>query len=99
MSYELKTTTLPPGRVQKANERVLQSLNQTYKADDSSFQGVNSKWHRVHLPHVDSMQLASGGSAAAKPKESHGSERVGCHPPSWVTACQPASRPCAEMQG
>ncbi|KAM6182296.1 adhesion G protein-coupled receptor F5 [Erethizon dorsatum] len=43
VSYELKTTTLPPGQVQKANERVLQSLNQTYKADESSFQGVNNE--------------------------------------------------------
>ncbi|XP_076771352.1 adhesion G protein-coupled receptor F5 isoform X2 [Arvicanthis niloticus] len=32
----------PPGSIHKANEQVIQNLNQTYKMDYSSFQGISS---------------------------------------------------------
>lgn len=42
VSYEV-TTTMPSSRLmQKANEQVTQSLNQTYRIDDTSFQAINS---------------------------------------------------------
>ncbi|XP_010616117.1 adhesion G protein-coupled receptor F5 [Fukomys damarensis] len=52
VSYEVKTTMLPPGRIQKANELVLQTLNQTYKADENSFQGVNNETKLLVAPAV-----------------------------------------------
>ncbi|KAM5262904.1 adhesion G protein-coupled receptor F5 [Ctenodactylus gundi] len=42
VNYEVKTTTLSPGHIQRANEHVQQSLNQTYRLDEGSFQGVAS---------------------------------------------------------
>ncbi|XP_004846459.1 adhesion G protein-coupled receptor F5 isoform X1 [Heterocephalus glaber] len=52
VSFEVKTTTLPPGQIQKANELVLQSLNQTYKADENSFQGVNNETKLSVMPAI-----------------------------------------------
>ncbi|XP_063094842.1 adhesion G protein-coupled receptor F5 isoform X2 [Cavia porcellus] len=52
VNFEVKTTTLPPGRIQKANEQVLQSLNQTYKVDESSFQGMNNETKISTIPAV-----------------------------------------------
>ncbi|XP_077018116.1 adhesion G protein-coupled receptor F5 isoform X2 [Tamandua tetradactyla] len=42
VTYEVKTTTPSPELMHKANEQVLQSLNQTYKMDYNSFQAVTS---------------------------------------------------------
>ncbi|KAM5166192.1 adhesion G protein-coupled receptor F5 isoform 1-T2 [Callospermophilus lateralis] len=42
VSYEIQSKTPPSGLIQKANEQVMQTLNQTYKMDYSSFQGVPS---------------------------------------------------------
>ncbi|XP_073938094.1 adhesion G protein-coupled receptor F5 isoform X1 [Castor canadensis] len=42
VNYEIRTTTPAPGLIQKANKQVMQSLNQTYKMDYNSFQGVPS---------------------------------------------------------
>ncbi|XP_028622429.1 adhesion G protein-coupled receptor F5 isoform X2 [Grammomys surdaster] len=36
------TSAPPPGSIHKANEQVIQNLNQTYKMDYSSFQGISS---------------------------------------------------------
>ncbi|XP_023574997.1 adhesion G protein-coupled receptor F5 isoform X1 [Octodon degus] len=52
VSYELKTTTLKPAEIQKANSRVLDNLNQTYKVDESSFQGVNNETKITTIPAV-----------------------------------------------
>ncbi|XP_047588752.1 adhesion G protein-coupled receptor F5 isoform X1 [Lutra lutra] len=42
VTYEVQTTTPSPDLMHKANERVMQNLNQTYKMDYSSFQAVTS---------------------------------------------------------
>ncbi|XP_002919049.2 adhesion G protein-coupled receptor F5 [Ailuropoda melanoleuca] len=42
VTYEVKTTTPSPELMHKANEQVMQNLNQTYKMDYSSFQAVTS---------------------------------------------------------
>ncbi|XP_032265582.1 adhesion G protein-coupled receptor F5 isoform X2 [Phoca vitulina] len=42
VTYEVKTTTPSPELMRKANEQVMQNLNQTYKMDYSSFQAVTS---------------------------------------------------------
>ncbi|XP_075411114.1 adhesion G protein-coupled receptor F5 isoform X2 [Tenrec ecaudatus] len=42
VNYELKATTLSPDVIHKANEQVMQSLNQTYKMDYNSFQAVTT---------------------------------------------------------
>lgn len=43
VSYALRVTmSPPPGSIHKANEQVTQNLNQTYRMDYSSFQGVPS---------------------------------------------------------
>ncbi|EHB11477.1 Putative G-protein coupled receptor 116 [Heterocephalus glaber] len=52
VSFEVKTTMLPAGQIQKANELVLQSLNQTYKADENSFQGVNNETKLSVMPAI-----------------------------------------------
>ncbi|XP_006882188.1 PREDICTED: probable G-protein coupled receptor 116 [Elephantulus edwardii] len=38
VNYEVKATSPSPDLMHKANEEVIQNLNETYKADDSSFQ-------------------------------------------------------------
>ncbi|KAM9233623.1 adhesion G protein-coupled receptor F5 [Dugong dugon] len=42
VSFEVTATTPSPESIHKANEQVIQSLNQTYKMDYSSFQAVTS---------------------------------------------------------
>uniref|UniRef100_A0A3Q2GWY2 Adhesion G protein-coupled receptor F5 n=1 Tax=Equus caballus TaxID=9796 RepID=A0A3Q2GWY2_HORSE len=42
VTYEVTTTTSSPELMRKANEQVLQNLNQTYKMDYNSFQAVTS---------------------------------------------------------
>uniref|UniRef100_A0A8I3RXI2 Adhesion G protein-coupled receptor F5 n=2 Tax=Canis lupus familiaris TaxID=9615 RepID=A0A8I3RXI2_CANLF len=42
VTYEVKTTTPSPQLMHKANEQVMQNLNQTYRMDYSSFQAVTS---------------------------------------------------------
>ncbi|XP_037698548.1 adhesion G protein-coupled receptor F5 isoform X2 [Choloepus didactylus] len=42
VKYEVRTTTPSPELMHKANEQVLQNLNQTYKMDYNSFQAVTS---------------------------------------------------------
>ncbi|KAL2791942.1 adhesion G protein-coupled receptor F5 precursor, partial [Daubentonia madagascariensis] len=42
VTYEVKTTTPSPELMHKANEQVIQNLNQTYKMDYNSFQAVTS---------------------------------------------------------
>ncbi|XP_073761155.1 adhesion G protein-coupled receptor F5 isoform X9 [Callorhinus ursinus] len=42
VTYEVQTTTPSPELMHKANEQVMQNLNQTYKMDYSSFQAVTS---------------------------------------------------------
>ncbi|XP_027627899.1 adhesion G protein-coupled receptor F5 isoform X2 [Tupaia chinensis] len=42
VTYEVKTTTPSSGLMRKANEQVMQNLNQTYKMDYNSFQAVAS---------------------------------------------------------
>ncbi|XP_058409929.1 adhesion G protein-coupled receptor F5 [Diceros bicornis minor] len=42
VTYEVTTKTTSPELMHKANEQVLQNLNQTYKMDYSSFQAVTS---------------------------------------------------------
>ncbi|XP_023442961.2 adhesion G protein-coupled receptor F5 isoform X3 [Dasypus novemcinctus] len=42
VTYEVKSTTASPELMHKANEQVIQSLNQTYKMDYNSFQAVTS---------------------------------------------------------
>ncbi|XP_035151740.3 adhesion G protein-coupled receptor F5 isoform X8 [Callithrix jacchus] len=41
VTYELQTTAPSLDLIHKANERVVQSLNQTYRMDDNSFQAFN----------------------------------------------------------
>lgn len=46
VSYEVTTKAPSTKLMRKANEQVIQNLNQTYKMDDSSFHAVNSsKWN------------------------------------------------------
>nr|XP_008261235.1 adhesion G protein-coupled receptor F5 isoform X1 [Oryctolagus cuniculus]XP_008261236.1 adhesion G protein-coupled receptor F5 isoform X1 [Oryctolagus cuniculus] len=42
VTYEVTTTTVSPELIHKANEQVMQNLNQTYKMDYNSFQAVTS---------------------------------------------------------
>lgn len=42
VTYEVRTTTPSPELMHKANEQVMQNLNQTYKMDYGSFQAVTS---------------------------------------------------------
>ncbi|XP_009203589.2 adhesion G protein-coupled receptor F5 isoform X2 [Papio anubis] len=42
VTYEVKTTAPSLELIHKANEQVVQSLNQTYKMDDNSFQALTS---------------------------------------------------------
>ncbi|XP_045150768.1 adhesion G protein-coupled receptor F5 isoform X2 [Echinops telfairi] len=42
VDYELKATELSPESIHKANEQVMQSLNQTYKMDYNSFQAFTT---------------------------------------------------------
>ncbi|XP_044108275.1 adhesion G protein-coupled receptor F5 isoform X1 [Neovison vison] len=42
VTYEVQTTTPSPDLMRKANEQVMQNLNQTYKMDYGSFQAVTS---------------------------------------------------------
>ncbi|XP_012520136.1 PREDICTED: probable G-protein coupled receptor 116 isoform X4 [Propithecus coquereli] len=42
VAYEVQTTTPSPELMHKANEQVIQNLNQTYKMDYNSFQAVTS---------------------------------------------------------
>ncbi|XP_025238076.1 adhesion G protein-coupled receptor F5 isoform X2 [Theropithecus gelada] len=43
VTYEVKTTAPSLELIHKANEQVVQSLNQTYKMDDNSFQALTSR--------------------------------------------------------
>lgn len=56
VDYIVEVASAPlPGSIHKANEQVIQNLNQTYKMDYNSFQGTpSSKWTLVHYhtPHA-----------------------------------------------
>nr|XP_045012476.1 adhesion G protein-coupled receptor F5 isoform X2 [Jaculus jaculus] len=42
VDYELQVTSPQPGSIHRANQKVLQHLNQTYRMDYNSFQGVSN---------------------------------------------------------
>ncbi|XP_012660132.1 adhesion G protein-coupled receptor F5 [Otolemur garnettii] len=52
VTYEVTTTTASPELMHKANEQVMQSLNQTYKMDYNSFQVTSNETKFSVMPQV-----------------------------------------------
>ncbi|KAM4834735.1 adhesion G protein-coupled receptor F5 isoform 3-T3 [Thomomys bottae] len=52
VNYEVKTTTPPSGLIQKANKNVMKNLNQTYRMDGTSFQGLSNETKFTIIPEL-----------------------------------------------